>query len=225
MMSRVQRCLLCGAVLSAGLAAQAALEHANQTERPLLRRSLASIPREMGDWVGIDQPVDPDIVERAQTTEYLNRIYENRKRPALKLQLWVNYSRSGTNLRHTPEICLPSGGWSKTESQTRVLAIPTVDHRTIPITRLGYGRGELVEHVGFWYYIFGEGKLENYVRQLPITSRSSHGRTTRGSSMTVEVFFPGDIDPDGHVLSQFARELMSALEPILPLPRATYYVP
>ena len=62
----------------------------------------------------------------------------------------------------------------------------------MPITRLGYARGELVEHVGFWYYIFGEGKLENFVRQLPITSRSSHGRTTRGSSMTVEIFYPGE---------------------------------
>ena len=58
------------------------------------------------------------------------------------------------------------------------------------MTRLGYAQGELVEHVGFWYYIFGEGKLENLVRQLPITSRSSHGRTTRGSSMTVEILPP-----------------------------------
>jgi hypothetical protein len=79
--------------------------------------------------------------------------------------------------------------------------------------------------VGFWYYIFGEGKLENYVRHLPITSRSSHGRATRGSSITIEVFYSGDQDPDGDSLSEFARELMRALEPILPTPRAPYHVP
>jgi hypothetical protein len=225
MMSRLQRALLCGAVLSSGLAAQAALERVNQTERPMLRRSLASVPLILGDWVGYDQAVSADLVERAQTTEYLSRVYENRKQPALKLQLWVNFSLTGTNLRHTPEICLPSAGRTKTESQTRVLSIPTPDGQSIPITRLGYARGELVEHVGFWYYIFGEGKLENYVRQLPITSRSSHGRTTRGSSMTVEVFYPGDLDPEGDVLYAFARELMEALEPVLPTPRAAYYVP
>ena len=66
----------------------------------------------------------PTIVERAQTTEYLNRVYENRKQPGLRLTLWINYSVEGTNLRHTPEICLPSGGWNKIESQTRVLAVP-----------------------------------------------------------------------------------------------------
>ena len=70
-----------------------------------------------------------------------------------------------------------------------------------------------------------KGKLENYVRQLPITSRSSHGQTTRGSSMTVEVFYPGDNDPDGRGLREFACELVKALEPILPLERADYHVP
>ena len=91
--------------------------------------------------------------------------------------------------------------------------------------RLGYHRGELVEHVGFWYYIFGEGSLENYVRRLSITSRSSHGQTTRGSSMTVEIFYPGEYDSDGDALREFAQELVKTLEPILPIERAIYHVP
>jgi hypothetical protein len=79
--------------------------------------------------------------------------------------------------------------------------------------------------VGFWYYIFGEGKLENFVRQLPITSRSSHGQTTRGSSMTVEIFYSGEHDPEGEVLRNFAQSLLIALEPVLPQARAEYYIP
>jgi hypothetical protein len=137
----------------------------------------------------------------------------------------VNYSNVGTNLRHTPVICLPAGGWTKIESQSREFLIATGDASPVRMTRLGYAQGELVEHVGFWYYIFGEGKLENYVRRLPITSRSSHGRTTRGSSMTVEVFYPGDQDSDGESLCEFTQELIRALEPILPTPRAAYHIP
>jgi hypothetical protein len=190
-----------------------------------LRDKLASIPLELGDWVGQVEKVAPQIVERAQTSEYLNRVYENRSQPGLRLTLWINYSEKGTNLRHTPEICLPSGGWNKIESQTKELSIACKDDKHVTITRLGYGSGELVKHVGFWYYIFGEGKLENFVRRLPITSRSSHGRTTRGSSMTVEIFYPGEDDPDGTALQSFAQALLIALEPILPLDRAEYYVP
>ncbi len=224
-MSLMKRIVVCVAILTCGIAAQAGLERISQTERPVLHGSLSTIPMVLGDWVGVEQAVHPDIIERAQTTDYLSRVYESPKHPGLKLQLWLNYSRYGTNLRHTPEICLPSGGWTKIESQTREIEVPMNGEASTLITRLGYSRDELVSHVGFWYYIFGEGKLENYVRRLPITSRSSHGRTTRGSSMTVEVFFMGDLDPEGEALREFAGELIRALRPILPAERAAYHIP
>jgi hypothetical protein len=225
-MTPIKRCVLCAGFLSVGLAAQAGLERMNgTTERPPLRRPLASIPMELNGWSGSDQTPDPDIVERSQATEYINRIYESRAHPGVKFWLWINYSVKGDNLRHTPEICLPSGGWTKIESQTRELKLESDAGKELTLTRLGYAQGDMVKHVGFWYYIFGEGRLENMVRRLPITSRSSHGRTTRGSSMTVEVFYPGETDPDADALGAFARELAVALEPILPLDRAEYYVP
>jgi hypothetical protein len=224
-MSRIQRIFLCVAVLCLGLAAQAALDRIDPGDRPALRTSLDTIPLRLGDWVGSDQPVHPDLIEQSETTDYLSRIYENRTYPGLKLQLWMNFSAFGRNLRHTPELCLPSGGWTKIESATREIEIPVGRPSSTWLTRLGYSRGELVEHVGFWYYVFGEGKVESYVRRLPITSRSSHGRTTRGSSMTVEVFYMGDLDPDGEALSEFARELIGAIEPILPADLAAYHVP
>jgi EpsI family protein len=224
-MTTLKRCGLCAALLTLGLAARAGLERMDATERPPLRRSLATLPMTLGDWAGRNVAVAPDIVERAQTTEYLNREYVDRRNPGRRLTLWINYSEQGTNLRHTPEICLPSSGWEKVESQTRELAIPAGAGRELTVTRLGYAQGDLVKHVGFWYYIFGEGRLENYVRRLPITSRSSHGRTTRGSSMTVEVFYSGDLDADGAMLADFARGLLAELDPILPDDRAEYHVP
>ncbi|MDG3007592.1 EpsI family protein [Paludisphaera mucosa] len=224
-MTTLKRCGLCAALLTLGLAARAGLERMDATERPPLRRPLASLPMELDGWAGRDVPVPLDVIERAQTTEYLNREYESRRRPGLKLMLWINYSEQGTNLRHTPEICLPSSGWTKIESQTRELQFPAAGGRALTCTRLGYAQGDLVKHVGFWYYIFGEGRLENFVRRLPVTSRSSHGRTTRGSSMTVEVFYPGDVDPDAVALGEFARGLLAALEPVLPPDRAEYHVP
>jgi EpsI family protein len=224
-MSAKVRLIACGVVLVSGLAAQAGLEALATTERPPLRAPLSSIPLELGDWVGRDEAVDPDIVERAQTTEYLSRDYESKSQPGRHVRLWINYAREGTNLRHSPEICLPSGGWKKVEAECREIAVRYGGGKSIPITRLAYMQGELVQGVGFWYYIFGEGALEKYVRTLPITSRSSHGRTTRGSSMTVEVFSVGDNDASDTLLKDFSRSLLDALEPILPEDRAEYFVP
>jgi Protein of unknown function (DUF3485) len=224
-MTCIKRILICVAVVAAGLVAQVALEAACRLDRPPLRRPISSLPMRMGDWVGSEFPVRAEIIRESNATEYLSRVYESRKYPGLQLKLWANYSVMGDNLRHTPETCLPAGGWTKNESQTRVFELPAVDGPPIRISRLGYSQGELVGHLGFWYYIFGEGKLENYVRSLPITSQSSYGRVTRGSSITIEVFYPGDRDPDGEGLRDFAGTLIQHLEPILPIPRANYHLP
>jgi hypothetical protein len=224
-MSPVRRMTLCGLFLTVGFAAQAGLEKATETERPPLRAPLTTVPMELGDWVGRDVSVDPRVLKESQADEYINRIYENRKDPGRRLWLWINYSRMGLNLRHSPKICLPSGGWTEIESESRMVPIRYGEDRSIRIMRLGYAQGELVQSIGFWYYIFGEGGLEHYVRNLPITSRSSHGRTTRGSGMTVEVFCPGETDPDGAALEDFAKPLIEALEPIMPPNRAEYYIP
>ncbi|WZO99485.1 EpsI family protein [Isosphaeraceae bacterium EP7] len=224
-MSPICRLIACSTLLLTGIGAQAALEVVTQTDRPELRKSLEELPLSLGDWSGRDVPIDPSIRERAQTDDCLNRVYESSRNPGVQFGLWINYSSRGLNMRHSPEVCLPSTGWVKAESLCKVM---TVDRRAGPpvkLSRLVYSQGELVQSIGFWYYIFGEGRLERLVRQLPITSRSSHGRTTRGSGMTVEVFCSGELDPDGEVLRGFVDALMVELDRFLPEERAEYHVP
>src|SRR3954469_117662 len=139
-MSPARRVALGVAILSAGLGAQAALERVAETDRPELVRPLVTIPLRIGPWQGRDEAVDPEILREAQTDDYLNRVYEDHRHPGRRLWLWINYSRLGLNLRHSPEVCLPSGGWDKIESQTRQLAIPRAGDNPLPITRLAYGR-------------------------------------------------------------------------------------
>lgn len=221
----VRRVGIAVGILAVGLAAETAVVAATELPRPPLKQPLASLPPRLGDWVGTDVPVDADIIERAQCDDYLNRQYEDPSRPGRRLTLWINYSSHGLNLRHSPEICLPSGGWEKVEAETRVLEVERAGGASLPLTRLAYRQGELVQGVGFWYYIFGEGRIERFVRGLPITSRSSHGRATRGSGLTVEVFCPGEADADGAGLRDFAAALLDELEAIMPEDRANYFRP
>jgi len=224
-MNATGRALLCLGLLSVGVAAQAALERMSKIDRPLLRRPLASLPKSLGGWTGDDLPVDPKIADESQATEYLSRSYTHPGFPGIALSLWVNYSTFGTNMRHSPEICLPMHGGSKIESQTKVIPIPGPDGRDVSVIRLAYAQGDLIQGVGFWYYIFGEGSVERWVRTLPITSRSSHGRTTRGSGMTVEVFWTGESDDKVAAFQNFAHAVLNGLEPILPTDRADYHLP
>jgi EpsI family protein len=221
----LSRVLLCMGLLTSGLVAEAGLERFNRCERPELLGKLAEIPMTLGHWIGREESVDPRIIEEAQTDDWLSRTYTDPTHPGRSLSLWINYSRQGLNMRHSPEVCLPSGGWTKVEASTKVFEIDRPGGQQVRVTRLGYEQGELVQEIGFWYYIFGEGPVERWVRRLPVTSRSSHGRTTRGSGLTVEVFCPGQLDPDGEAIKDFTSALLASLEPLLPSDRAEYHVP
>lgn len=225
MWTLTRRAWLSVTILTLGTAGHATLELLHKTPRPPLNSALAELPRQLGSWVGRDEPMDLDILDRTQADEYINRIYEDSNRPGRFIKLWINYSQHGLNLRHSPEVCLPSGGWTKLESQTRVLRVPRPDGSFAQFTRLGYTQADAIQGIGFWYYIFGEGPLEQLARKLPVSSRSSHGRTTRGSGLTVELFFPGEFDPDGETLVKFVSDLLDALEPMLPDERVAYHVP
>ena len=224
-MKAIGRATLCLSLLSAGVAAQAGLENLSKIERPPLRVPLATLPMEMDGWVGKSEEVDPEILRQSQSTECLSRTYFHPKYPGVGLSLWINYSIYGANMRHSPEICLPMHGSTKVESMTQVMAIPSAGGKDVSVSRLAYAQGELVQGVGFWYYIFGESSIERWVRGLPVTSRSSHGRTTRGSGLTVEVFWKTETDPESRAFRDFARALLGGLDPIMPTDRAGYYVP
>ena len=88
--------VLCGAILSTGLAAQAGLERLNQTDRPPLAAAAgldSAGSRRLGR-ARTSRSIPTSSIGR-QTTEYLNRIYESRKQPGLRLRLWVNFSLHG----------------------------------------------------------------------------------------------------------------------------------
>jgi hypothetical protein len=224
-MNAIARAGLCLGLLAFGVAAQAALENLSKIDRPPLREALASLPLDLDGWVGKDEPIDPKILEESQATECVSRTYQHPKFPGVALSLWINSSLYGNNMRHSPKICLPSNGYTEVESYTRAYTIACPNGQDVAVSRLGYGEGELVQAVGFWYYIFGEGKIERWVRGLPVTSRSSHGRTTRGSGLTVEVFWNGESDPEAVAFRDFARALLAGLDPIMPIERASYHVP
>jgi len=218
------RAILSLLILSSGLIAHAALERMAAIERPNLKADLDTLPMVIGQWVGRDEPIAADIVERAQTDDYLNRVYENSQNPGEKVSLWINYSNTGLNLRHTPEVCLPSSGWERVEALQETLEVKGESGPATPISILAYSKENAVQKLGFWYYIFGETSLHKAMRGLPITSRSSHGRHTRGSSMTIEIFRPGS-ENDSEQIDDFARHLIAALEQIMPENRDVYFRP
>ena len=95
LMSRFKRALLCGAILSTGLAAQAGLERLNQTDRPALRHAAgfdsAGAGRLGGQGRAGRSPTSSSGRRRPSTSTGPMRAAS---KPGFELRLWINYSRS-----------------------------------------------------------------------------------------------------------------------------------
>jgi hypothetical protein len=68
-----------------------------------------NLPKEVGSWVGTDNPVDPKTLQVAGAVNYVSRTYRNTQTNAV-VDLWLIVGHSREIVRHTPDICYPAHG-------------------------------------------------------------------------------------------------------------------
>jgi hypothetical protein len=79
---------------------------------------LAALPRDVGEWQGKDDEVDPRHTRRAELRGCLLRRYSNRRTGELLHVLLVG-GRPGPITVHSPEVCLGGAGFQMNGTRTR----------------------------------------------------------------------------------------------------------
>lgn len=100
---------------------------------------LKELPRELGDWRGTDEPMDPQIARNTGCTDYVFRIYTNTKTGA-RVGLILLYGPAEEVFLHAPEKCYPAAGYATLagpEAQT-----VTAGSARYPFTSLLFAKGE-----------------------------------------------------------------------------------
>jgi hypothetical protein len=75
-------------------------------------QQFSALPKEVGSWVGTDNPVEQKILEVAGAVNYVSRTYRNTQTGAA-VDLWLIVGHSRDIVRHTPDICYPSQGFAQ----------------------------------------------------------------------------------------------------------------
>lgn len=91
------------------------------------------IPREFGDWVGVDRDVSQEILETAGADGYIDRTYTN-TRTNQQVSIWLIVGHFRQVARHTPNVCYRAAGYEQVEKESmhkmEVLDLPTSTFRT-----------------------------------------------------------------------------------------------
>lgn len=206
----------CGLLLATALTVDSMIER-----RPVVpdRPGLASFPMQVGDWRGAHAPVEDESIAALRDDGLGDHLLADFQRPAgaAPVNLWVAYyptSESALLATHSPQACLPGGGWefaSLTQQPAPAGAVGFTLNRAL-ITK-----GEEQALMYYWY----EGRGRHFAREfwLKIYFLVDALATGRSDSALVRMVTPvlphESVDDAEARLSSFLEEMSPHLQPHL----------
>lgn len=209
---RITSGIVPGAAAAATLLALVILLSVDTTETVIpARQTFAAFPRQVGPWQTIETSVDSEALEILKATDYLSVNFSTAAAVA-PVNLWIAYYESQEigEAIHSPQICIPGGGWQITNMSTVPLGTGSggaVANRAIIEKN---GSQQLV-----YYWFQGRGRTEasEYTAKLTLMADALLRNRTDGA--LVRLVAP--IDPKAGVAPAEAtlKSVVAQLQPVL----------
>lgn len=170
-----------GAILALTLASGLGLAFA--PERPtaqISRQPFVLFPKEIDGWMGTTSVLDAAIERVLGADDYLSARF-SRDDAFADIDLFAAYyydQRAGKGI-HSPEVCLPGGGWEVSRWETRPIEL--AGGRTIAVNRAIIQRGANRQLVYFWFDQRGRRMTGSYAaKAFTVWDSFRLGRTDGG---------------------------------------------
>ena len=175
------RAMIAGAVATAVVASAWYATPARQIVQPD-RDPLVLFPRVLGDWTaGSLQQLEPEIEAVLGADDYLSMSYTSREQNA-PVNLFIAYYHKLTGGQgiHSPEVCMPAGGWEMSKVMRKDISIALEDGsaRTLPVNRAVIQKGLSRQLVYYWFEQRGRRITSDYVaKAVTMFDAVTRGRT------------------------------------------------
>jgi EpsI family protein len=189
----------------------AKLPHGTATE---LNRPLQTLPLEIGNWHGFDQPLTDQITAAAGVDSYVSRFY---LRPGGdNIGLYVGYyksQRTGETI-HSPKNCLPGEGWQPLQASEIMLRTP--DGRAFPVNLYVVEKEREKLLVLYWYQSHGRIISSEYWAKVYMVADAIRLNRTDSALVRITTNLGRDEDKARRLAESFAERLIPNLDQIIP---------
>ena len=152
-------------------------------------------PRTLGEWRGVPNPdLTREVSQTLNADDYLTMTFEAAG-AAAPVDFFVAWYRDQTRASiHSPEVCIPGGGWEMSDIQIRDVVIETNgQNMTIPINRAIIQRGLSRQLVYYWFDQGGRRMASDYVAKFYLTIDAiGTGRTDGALVRFITPLMPGE---------------------------------
>ena len=179
------------------------------------RDTFALFPRDIGAWSGATEMLDPDTEAVLGATDYVNATYVAPGEGAVNIfAAWYVSQTEGEGL-HSPEVCLPVGGWEVFSIDPTPVSIPGTIYGDFMVNRAVIQKGTSKQLVYYWFEQRGRRMTNDYVAKFTVVWDS----LTRGRSDGALIRFVTPISPTETEADADARLQRFMALSLKPMPR------
>jgi exosortase D (VPLPA-CTERM-specific) len=206
------RGLIAAALLS--LAVAVAFVFAPTPARVVVERDpFLLFPRDLGPWSGgASEPLTPDIARVLGADDYINTTYAAAGEAGY-VNLFVAFydkQTEGDGI-HSPEVCLPVGGWEVFSIDPVTVSMPGTVYGTFTLNRAVIQKGLSKQLVYYWFEQRGKRMTNDYAAKASVIWDSlTRGRTDGALVRFVTAIDDGEAEADADARLQ--RFMEGALE-------------
>jgi exosortase D (VPLPA-CTERM-specific) len=153
----------------------------NSTPQTAARSSFTTFPSVIGDWRGATALLDPEIARVLAANDYLVAGYSMKGDHVGLLMSYYKSQTEGSGI-HSPEICLPGGGWEVSKwAQVPVTVEGHMGSQTFEVNRAIVQKGLDRQLVYYWFEEQGRRATNDYqAKFMTVWSTITSGRSDGG---------------------------------------------
>ncbi|MBF9036677.1 VPLPA-CTERM-specific exosortase XrtD [Rhodobacterales bacterium HKCCE2091] len=183
---------------------------------PIDRDSFVLFPRNLEGWSGVTAGLEPEIEAVLGADDYVNTTYfaEDGSGGAVNFfSAFYAQQTEGSGI-HSPEVCLPAGGWEIFSLDPHTVSFPDTEFGTFELNRAIIQNGRAQQVVYYWFEQRGLRYTNDFSAKLGVVWDSfRHDRTDGALVRFVSAIGPGETaaDAEARILA-----IMSEVLPRLP---------
>ena len=208
------RALIVGALVSCAISAGFVLAP-DKPQVTVERDNFLLFPRNLGAWSGVPRQLDPEIEVVLAADDYIDITYAavGEVSPVNFFTAWYAKQTEGQGL-HSPEVCLPSGGWEIFTLEPYTLSMPDTVYGSFEVNRAVIQKGLSQQLVYYWFEQRGRRMTNDFAAKMTVLQDS----LTRGRADGALVRFVTPIREDESPADADARleRMMGEILPRLP---------
>lgn len=182
------------------------------------RDNFALFPRQIGDWSGRTEILTPDVAAVLGATDYLNTTYRSPDGASVSLfTAWYANQTEGAGI-HSPEVCLPVGGWEVFSIDPTPISLPDTPYGDFTLNRAVIQKGLSKQLVYYWFDQRGRQMTNDYAAKASVVYDSLMlGRTDGAMVRFVTPIGTNETDADADArLQAFMRAALPHLPAFVP---------